>query len=70
MRSKFIVKSNFFFLKYRFSFQHSSLKYQYFIEATTIDIGMLLQVYLQFCNNSGLIAISDIMFFAYYWTLE
>jgi len=42
--------------------QHSfALKYQYFIETTTTDIDMLLQVDLQFCNNSRFIAISDIM---------
>jgi len=27
--------------------------YQYFIETTTTDIDMLLQVWLQFCNDNG-----------------
>jgi len=35
--------------------------YRYFIETASIDIDMLLQVYLQFCNNNGFVAISDVI---------
>jgi len=55
IRSKFIVRSNFFCSTV------FSLKCRYFIETTTTDIDVLLQVYLQFCNNSGFIAISDVI---------
>jgi len=54
-KSKFIVRSNF---SYSTVF---SLKYRYFTETTSTDIDMLLQVQLQFCDNSGFIAISDII---------
>ena len=55
IRSKFIVRSNYFCSTV------FSLKYRYFTLTTTIDIDMLLQLLLQFCNNSGFIAISDII---------
>jgi len=35
--------------------------HRYFIETTTTDIDMLLQVYLQFCNNSGFVATSGVI---------
>ena len=36
--------------------------YQYFIETTTTDIDLLLQILLQFCNNNnGFAAISDVI---------
>jgi len=35
--------------------------YRYVVKTATTDIDMLLQVYLQFCNNNGLIAISDVI---------
>jgi len=35
--------------------------HRYFTETTTADIDMLLQVLLQFCNNSGFAAIFDII---------
>jgi len=40
--------------------QHSFFSFhRYFIATTTTDIDMLLQVLLQFCNNSGFAAIFD-----------
>jgi len=42
--------------------QHSFFSiHQYFIETTTTGIDKLLQVLLQFCNNSGFVAISDVI---------
>jgi len=35
--------------------------YRYFIESTTTDTDVLLQVKLQFCNNNALVAISDVI---------
>jgi len=35
--------------------------YQYFVETTTADIGMLLQVLLQFCNNNESVAIYEVI---------
>jgi len=34
--------------------------HRYFIETTTIDRDMILQVLLQFCNNSGFSAMFDV----------
>ena len=53
-KSKFIVRSNLS------SSTFFSLR-RYFIETTTTDIDMLLQVQLQFCNNSGFVATSDVI---------
>ena len=64
IRSKFILRSNFF------AAQYFSL-HRYYIETTTTDIDKHLRVQLQFCNNSGFIAISDEKScFAHYWTIE
>jgi len=41
--------------------QHSFFLCRYFIETTTADIDMLLQVLLQFCNNNRFAAISDVI---------
>ena len=35
--------------------------HRYFTETTTTDIDMLLQVYLQFCNNNGFVASSGVI---------
>jgi len=35
--------------------------YRYFIKATTTDIDMLLQVWLQFCHTNEFIATSDVI---------
>jgi len=35
--------------------------YRYFIKTTRTDIGMILQVLLQFCNNNGFAVISDVI---------
>jgi len=43
-----------------FAAQFFSL-YRYFIETTTIDIDILLELLLQFCNNNGFAAISDVI---------
>jgi len=55
--SKFIIGSNFCcstnFLSH----------YRYFIETTTTDIDMRLQLLLQFCNNNGFAAIYDVIIF-------
>jgi len=40
--------------------QHSLSLYRYFTETTTTDLNLFLQVVLQFCNNSGLVATSCI----------
>jgi len=53
IRSKFIVGSN-------FSCSTVFSLHRYFIETTTTDLDMLLQVLLQFCNNSGFAAIFDV----------
>jgi len=52
-RSKFIVRC-------KFSCWSFCLFIQYFIETAITDSDMLLQVWLQFCNNNGLFAISDV----------
>jgi len=54
IRSKFIVRS-------KFSCSKVFSLHRYFIETTTTDIDMLLQVLLQFCNNSGLVATSGVI---------
>jgi len=54
IRSKFIVESN-------FSYNTVLSLHRYFIETTTTDIDMLLQVQLQFCNNNGFVANSGII---------
>ena len=52
VRSKFIVGSN-------FSCNTVFSLYRNFIETTATRIDMLLQVWLQVCNNHGFVAISD-----------
>jgi len=54
IRSKFIVRSN-------VSCSKAFALHQYFVETATTDIDMLLQVWLQLCNNSGFVATSGVI---------
>jgi len=58
-KSKFIIRSK-FIVGSTFCITVFSL-YSYFIETTTTDIDMFLQVLLQFCSNNGFVAISDVI---------
>ena len=41
--------------------QHSFFSfYRYFIETTTTDMDLLLQVFFQFCHNNRCVTISDV----------